>query len=74
MVSSSNRSISRTIKGGKLMEKITAELSLTKAEWSILSLAIHNVAPLLPTEVWDVTDRIEEAINNSLKQKDKEVK
>ena len=54
------------------MEKITAIISLTKAQWAIVNLAIHNVAPMIPQETWNVTDEIEKAINESLKNSTKE--
>ena len=55
------------------MEKITATLSLTKAQWEIVTLSIHNVAPMIPSQSWDVTDEIQKAFDVALEQADKEV-
>ena len=55
------------------MEKITATLSLTKAQWAIVTLSIHNVAPMIPSQSWDVTDEIQRAFDVALEQADKEV-
>tara|TARA_R100000458_G_C8264953_1_gene240105 strand:- start:318 stop:488 length:171 start_codon:yes stop_codon:yes gene_type:complete len=55
------------------MEKITATLSLTKAQWAIVTLSIHNVAPMIPSQTWDVTDEIEKAFDKALEEAAKEV-
>lgn len=55
------------------MEKITATLSLTKAQWAIVTLSIHNVAPMIPSQTWDVTDEIGKAFDKALEEATKEV-
>ena len=54
------------------MEKITATLSLTKAHWAIVTLSIHIVAPMIPSQTWDVTDEIEKAFDKALEEATKE--
>ena len=55
------------------MEKITSTLSLTKAQWAIVTLSIDNVGTMIPSHTWDVTDEIEKAFDVALEQAYKEV-
>tara|TARA_R100000231_G_scaffold36718_1_gene32388 strand:- start:265 stop:477 length:213 start_codon:yes stop_codon:yes gene_type:complete len=47
-------------------EKITINLSLTKAQWALLSLGIKYVVPLLPKMSWDELEEIDNLINKKL--------
>ena len=48
------------------MKKITINLSLTKAQWALLSLGIKYVVPLLPKMSWDELEEIDNLINKKL--------
>ena len=48
------------------MKKITINLSLTKAQWALLSLGIKYVVPLLPKISWDELEEIDNLINKKL--------
>ena len=48
------------------MTKITINLSLTKAQWALLSLGIKYVVPLLPKMSWDELEEIDNLINKKL--------
>ena len=48
------------------MKKITINLSLTKAQWALLSLGIKYVVPLLPKMSWDELEKIDNLINKKL--------
>ena len=48
------------------MEKITAKITLTKAEWSLLSLCFTHSIPMLPKSCWEITEGIEKEIENAL--------
>ena len=48
------------------MKKITINLSLTKAQWGLLSLGIKYVVPLLPRMSWDELEEIDNLINKKL--------
>jgi len=48
------------------MEQITAKITLTKAEWSLLSLCFTHSTYMLPKSCWEVTDTIAKEIENSL--------
>ena len=48
------------------MEKITAKITLTKAEWSLLASCFTHAIPMLPKFAWEVTDTIAKEIENSL--------
>ena len=51
------------------MKKITAKISLTEAEWSLLSLCFINTIPMLPKSCWEVTEEIENALANAKEEK-----
>ena len=48
------------------MKKITINLSLTKAQWALLSLGIKYIVPLLPRMSWDELEEIDNLINKKL--------
>ena len=48
------------------MKKVTINLSLTKAQWALLSLGIKYVVPLLPKMSWDELEEIDNLINKKL--------
>ncbi len=48
------------------MTKITAKISLTKAEWSLLAFCFTYAIPMLPKFSWEVTDTIVKEIENAL--------
>ena len=48
------------------MKKIDVTLSLTKAQWALLSLGIKYVVPLLPKMSWDELEEIDNLINKKL--------
>ena len=48
------------------MKKITINLSLTKAQWALLSLGIKYIVPLLPSMSWDELEEIDNLINKKL--------
>ena len=48
------------------MTKIDVTLSLTKAQWGLLSLGIKYVVPLLPKMSWDELEEIDNLINKKL--------
>ena len=48
------------------MKKITINLSLTKAQWALLSLGIKYIVPLLPRMSWDELEEIDKLIDKKL--------
>ena len=48
------------------MDKITAKISLTRLEWSILYLCLTHSIPMLPKSCWEVSEGIEKEIENAL--------
>ena len=48
------------------MKKITINLSLTRAQWALLSLGIKYIVPLLPSMSWDELEEIDNLINKKL--------
>ena len=48
------------------MKKITINLSLTRAQWALLSLGIKYIVPLLPRMSWDELEEIDNLINKKL--------
>ena len=46
--------------------RITAEISLTKQQWSLLTAFTSQGVCLLPKQCWDVADEIEKEIENGL--------
>ena len=49
-----------------MTKKITAEISLTRAEWASLLFCLMNSTPNLPKECWLVGEVIEQEIQNGL--------
>ena len=49
-----------------MSKEITAQVSLSKEEWGLLMMFIHQSSPMLPKNSWDVATKIEDAINHGL--------
>ena len=48
------------------MKKFTINLSMTKAQWALLSLGIKYIVQLLPRMSWDELDEIDKLIDKKL--------
>ena len=49
-----------------MTKKITAKISLSKEQWSLLSICFNNSIPMLPKDCWDVGSEIDKAIEEGL--------
>ena len=52
--------------GSNTLDKLTATISLERAQWACLFLMISQAAPTVPGCLWDETDAIEKAISGAL--------
>ena len=49
-----------------MTNQITAEISLSKEQWALLTVFINQSIPMLPKHCWDVGEGIEKAIEKGL--------
>ena len=49
------------------MPKIDVTLSLTKAQWGLLSLGIKYIVPLIPEICWSELEEVDKHIDEKLK-------
>ena len=54
------------------MKKITAKISLTKQDWSLLILLMDQAVPILPIKCWEVSKSIREEIEKGLENAEEE--
>ena len=47
-------------------KQITAKISLSQAQWALLTLFVHQGNPMLPKNCWDVGEEISKAIEEGL--------
>ena len=55
--------MNESLKGG---EMVTATVTLSRSQWAIVILLLHQSMPMLPSELWRTSDFIADTIKESI--------